>query len=543
VRVDGSRKRLGRPAVVVSAAMAALLAVVAAVSLPALTRPSPAAESATGPVAATSVSVMTAAELRAAIDEERGGGLQSRYVVADVSIDASRKPAPIARECDPVGQCEVIGTLAGFDDSAVVAVHHEERILPPAMDAASLTSPVALLITGRGPIEFLGHLNASPSGSTTWSVADALDATRTAPDGQVIGVDGWMEEAEEPSCGPAWEVTPPKPFDCIAIHSYITPSPRALASPFGENGWSIGAPADGISLQMGAYGELAPNPDWSDVNAVPRKAIYLLRMIAYDGPGCVGCRSWLGVGRLDAGPAHATGSPGPIVRSAAELEQLLSSDRPAWVGKLLWVDGVVTPGQPVVCAGPNACVLGMLEGTPEAVVATPFTISQMPAEAAFETQGVILVEVLSDGLEFVGDPGATQDGSAVYSVASLSDPLVTNHVPLLTVEVRGWLVRGPIYSCPTVVEAGAGTPFQNCPPPDRIAAAEPTANDGVEWTGPGPWVDVQPGAYDGFAPNPQVAGVGTLMEPRLGTYAVRLISVTVDGTTLVGWQLVGRVEP
>lgn len=497
----------------------------------------------TEPSPSAVATVMTATELREAVDTERAGGLAPRYVLADVSIDTSRKPDPIDRECDPYGQCEVIGTLSGFDEDAVVAVRHEDRVLPPATDSASLAAPVALLLTNHGPIEFLGHALAAPGGGMTWPVADALAAIQTAPDEQVVAVKGWMEEAEEPSCGPAWEVTPPKPFDCIAIHSYITPTAETLGHSSSPNSWEIDKPADGISLQMGAYSDFALNPEWNDINAVPREGVYLVRMVVYDGPGCEGCRSWLAVGRLDPGPTASSVPPGPIVRSPAELEQLLSADRSSWVGKLVLVDGSVGPGKSVACPGKAPCSIGTLQSTPENVVATPFTMSMLPADTDFVTHGIMTLRVLDSGLEFLGDPGFNVDGSFFYSVAQLSDPLVINHVPLLTVEVMGWLVSGPVFSCPTVVEAGDGTPFQNCPPPDWISAEELTANDGMEWTKAGDVVDVQPGAYPDYAANPEAAGTEPLMAPRQGIYTLRLISVTIDGSPKVGWQLVGRVDP
>jgi hypothetical protein len=537
-RSRGARAWLALPAVVAVACVAAFGAVEFGPRIWGSAAPD---APGTVPEPGTTVTVMTAAELRAAIEAERGGGLAPRYVVADVSIDASHKPAPVSRECDPIGPCEVIGTLAGFDTGDPVAVHREDGLLPPAADPASLAAPVALLVTGHGPIEFLGHVTAAPSGSMTWTVADASAATGTAPDEQVIGVGGWLEDVQS-SCGPVPEFQLPAPFVCDPRRSYLTPLPEEVATG-GGGYWTITPPRDGVPLQAGAYSRLAPDPEWPDFNSTPRWAVYLLRMVAYDGPGCTACRGWLAVGRLDAAAVQSSAPPGPIVRSPAELEQLLSVDRSDWVGRLVAVDGTIDPGVSPPCPALALCRLGELRGSVEDVWATPPTISMLPSEAAFQTQGVMTLRVLSDGLEYLGYPGFNVDGSFRYTVAQLADPQIINHAPLMTVDVTGWLVRGPIYSCPTVIDDGAGTPFQNCPPPDWVSGAEPTANDGVEWTKVGDYVLAQPGAYDEFAADRKTVNAGTLMEPRLGTYVLRLIAVTVDGARKVGWQMIGRIDP
>ena len=70
-----------------------------------------------GPAASPGpVAVLDAAQLRAEIAAQRAGGLAPQDVIADVPIDSVRRTPPLDRECVPLGQCMVIGTLAGFAD-------------------------------------------------------------------------------------------------------------------------------------------------------------------------------------------------------------------------------------------------------------------------------------------------------------------------------------------------------------------------------------------------------------------------------------------
>jgi hypothetical protein len=319
---QGRPHRANRRVLATTAAICAFVALAAAALVgPRLWSNPPVAASPSSPILATKVQVLTADELRAAIEAQRAGGLEPQDVVADVSIDTSRKSAPLSRACDPSGECQVIGTLQGFDDAdGTVAIKQELLVLPPATDAASVQSPVALRLTGAGPIEFLGHVRFAPSGSPTWSVAEVVADTATAADEQVVGVDGWLEGATRFSCGPAPEAGVPNPFRC-GIRDYITPDPRYLVTAEGDNSYFFGPPSDGIAVQGGAYGRYAPNPLYrSDSNAEPRRAIYLLRMVAFQGPGCTNCRGWLVVGRLDA-----SASASPIETGTVETPTPLSA--------------------------------------------------------------------------------------------------------------------------------------------------------------------------------------------------------------------------
>jgi hypothetical protein len=517
--------------------------------------PSPAATTgAQGPVRATGVKLLTAAELRAAIAAQRAGGLAPQDVVADVSIDPSRLIAPLSRECVPPGQCLVIGTLQGFDDpNGTVAVRQEDGVLPPATDPADLQAPVALRLSGQGPIEYLGHLRLTSGGSPAWSVAETLAATATAPNGQVVGVDGWLEGAGEPSCGPAPLPGPPvpEPFDC-QIRDYLTAQPQTLATGSGNaqgGSWSISAPSDGVPVQMGAYEAYAPNPGYSDINKEPRRAIYLLRMVVHDAVNCAGCRGWLVVGRQDAASMKSTSPTGPVVRSAAELALLLGKDRASWIGKAVLVDGKVLPGTAQNCPQTGNCNIGTLQETNETVFSSTYTASMLPQEAGFQTQGVLAVVVRQDGLEYLGYMDYNTDNSFAFQPSQLTDPLVLNQVPLGVVVVTGWLVDSGTVRCPAPITPlpPADTPFFNCPwawvTASDVQPVTVTAS-GLGVTPPTGAVQVQPNAYAEFAPGAATPADGIGHVPRAGTYLLRHVQDPRPGASPpTGWQVVARLDP
>jgi len=536
----------------------AVLAVVALIGLrlPFKSAPSPAASAGLeGPERATEVKVLTAVELGAAIAAQRAGGLAPQDVVADVAIDPARQTAPLSRECVPPGQCLVIGTLAGFDDPAgTVAVRQEDGILPPATNPKDLQAPVALRLSGQGPIEFLGHVRYTSGGSATWSVAATLAATASAPDGQVVGVDGWLEGATGFTCGPAPEPGPavPAPFDC-ATRDYLTPGPVTLVSGSGDSEgygtWEMNPPSDGVAVQRGAYDEYAPNPSISNMNEESRRAIYLVRMVVHDAVNCSGCRGWLVVGRLDAAPIESASPPGPVVRSAAELALLLGKDRAGWIGKAVLVDGKVLPGTDQNCPQTGDCTIGTLDGTNETVVASAYTASMLAGESG-ETEGALAVVVRQDGLEYLGAMGYNTDNSFVYQPSQLASPDLHFHVPLLTVVVNGWLVdSGPAIRCPqTVVPLLlADTPFTTCPRAWVTAGdVQPVTStaSGLAVTPPTGAVQVQPNAYEEFAPDPAAPADGIGHVPRAGTYLLRLVQDPRPGASpQTGWQVIARLAP
>jgi hypothetical protein len=109
----------------------------------------------------SSVHVLTADELRAAIAAQRAGGLAPQVVVAGVDIVTTQLPQVTLRECyDSTGSCTVIGSLAGLGD--VVTVRSQQYVVPPPTNPADLRGPVAIRLAGSGPIEYVGHVDVAP---------------------------------------------------------------------------------------------------------------------------------------------------------------------------------------------------------------------------------------------------------------------------------------------------------------------------------------------------------------------------------------------
>ena len=500
----------------------------------------------------TAIHALDASELRAAIEAQRAGGLAPLDVVTDAAIDGSRRTAPLSRECVPTGHCLVIGTLAGFGDpEGTVAIREQDQVLPPATDVADLWPPVALRLSGSGPIEFLGHVRLAGT-SATWTVADALAATATAPDGQVVAVDGWLVGSGIPfSCGPAPLPGPPvpAPFGCHTSE-FLTAEPVKPISG-GGGSYEMGAVPGSVSVQEGAYAQFAPGPASDGMNDVPRRATYLLRMVVYNAVNCPGCRGWLMVGRLDAAPTAVAATPGePVVRSADELAALLASNRSAWVGRAMVVDGQVLPGRASGCRASELCAIGTLVGTNERVEASAYTASMLYPDTDFPTNGVMALLVRGEGLEYFGYLGYNASNGFTLPVASLADPMEMNHRPLIVFVVTGWLVDSGTLPlrCPAQgVPPPPDTPFGNCESAwltaDAVQPVTATAS-GISVVPPPGGIRVQAGAYTGYAPNPATEPDGIAHVPRRGTYLVRLVADPRPGADpAMGWQVVARLDP
>ncbi len=505
-----------------------------------------------GPAASPGpVSVLDAGQLQAAIDAQRAGGLAPQDVIADVSIDGSRRTPPLDRECVPLGQCTVIGTLDGFaDPSGTVTVRAQAQAVPPLTDAAALQAPVALRLSGSGPIEFLGHVRLAATG-LAFGVPAALAATADAPPGEVMAVTGWLVGVEGFSCGPVPPPGPPvpAPFSCH-VPEFLTERATKPVSRTGLSGMGSGfemtAPAGSVQVQRGAYDEYAPSPSFDGVNDVPRLGTYLLRMVVDEASNCPGCRGWLAVGRLDANAALTSPAPSgyqPLVRSPDELEAALARDRSALVGQVVFVDGQITPGRASGCAGPGPCSIGILDGTPEQVVTTPYTVSQFVPGDDVPTHNVLALVVRADGLEYLGF------GAVPLPLAELADPLVTNGLPLQVHPVTAWLVdAGLTMRCPAPDPAiPPDTPFVVCGgawlTAGPVQPAHVTGNVG-SITPPAGGIRVQPAAYSEFAADPAREPDGIGDQPRQGTYFVRMVPDPRPGADpATGWQIVARLAP
>ena len=503
-----------------------------------------------GPAASPApLTVLDAGQLRAAIEAERAGGLAPRDVLADVAIEPGRRTPPLDRECVPLGQCTVTGTLAGFDaTSGTVTVRAQDQMLPPPTDLASLQPPVALRLSS-GPIEFLGHVTVGPA-DRAYDVPEALALTKTAANGEVIAATGWLVGVEGFSCGPVPQPGPivPAPFSC-QLSDFLTERASKPVSHTGLSGMGSGfqmhPPPDAVEVQIGAYGQFAPQPSFDGVNDVPRFGTYLLRMVAIDQSNCRHCRGWLAVGRLDPQAVVTSPVPSgyqPLVRSSDELAVALARDRSALVGQVVFVDGQIVPGTASGCTDPGPCSLGMLEGTTEQVVATPFVVSQFVAGVEAQGRNVLALLVRPNRLEYLGVSGTP------LALSELGDPLVTNGLPLQMHPVEAWLVGEGAVPCASFVKAPpAGTPFDRCGGSWLTASAQQPVQrngDGLSIVVPAGAIRVQPGAYDEFAPSPAPEPDGVGYRPREGTYLVRMVTWTpAGGRAEIGWQVIARLAP
>ncbi len=491
------------------------------------------------------IAVLDARQLQAEIEQERSGDLEPRDVIADVAIDPDHRTPPLERECVPLGQCTVIGTLAGFDSTlGTVTVRAEDQRIPPPTDAAALEAPVALHLSASGPIEFLGHVTVGPA-RRALDVPAALALGKTAANGEVIAATGWLVGVEGFSCGPAPMPGPivPAPFSC-QLPEFMTATPARPVTG-GGNSFEMSAPSGAVQLQMGAYQECAPQPSFDGVNDVPRLGTYLLRMVAIDQSHCEHCRGWLAIGRLDAAAVPASPAPSgdqPLVRSTDELALALAQDRPAIIGQIVFVDGRIVPGTASGCTGSGSCSLGVLEGTSEQVVATPFVVSQFVPGDDAQVRGVLALLVRSTGLEYLGV------GGTPLPLSELADPLVTNGLPVQVHPVDAWLVGEGAVPCASFTNAPpADTPFDTCGGSWlTISAQQPVRRSGGGFSivvPPGA-IRVQPGAYHESAPSPAPEPDGIGFVPREGTYLVRLVTWTPPGGTAeTGWQVVARLAP
>jgi hypothetical protein len=253
---------------------------------------------------ATALTVLDGRALQRAIEDLRSGRPAPADVVTSVGVDLSRRTAPLERECVPVGDCRVVGTLDGLEPGiGTVTVRAEEYVVPPPTDPADLAGPLALRLSATGPIELLGRLPPQPR---ILSVPELAPLTASAPAGQVVAVDGWLETIEGGfSCGPSPNEPPPipEPFRCH-VTPFLSADPVKPVTPEGSNGRSAARPPGAVPVQEGAYERFASNPASDGTNAEPRHGVYLVRKVVDEAPNCPDCRGWLVVGRFDP-PATA----------------------------------------------------------------------------------------------------------------------------------------------------------------------------------------------------------------------------------------------
>ena len=281
--------------------LAAILAGCGSPSSPSPT--SPASPTSTAPSPATDVRVLDVAELRAAIAAQRAGGLAPQHVIADVAIDAARRTAPLSRECDPVGHCQVIGTLAGFEDpDRTIAIRQEDLILPPPITPADLRPPVALRLSGQGPIEYLGYMGYAEDNTFVRPIETLLDLSQMPRGPLTVIASGWLVDGGPviPCPSQVPDVPPDTPFEICGDAWLSRDEFQPVASGSG-GGWTVAAPPVAIKVQPRAYWVFAPNPAFAadGVAHRPRFGTFLIRLVSNPPLATLPERGWQIVARLE----------------------------------------------------------------------------------------------------------------------------------------------------------------------------------------------------------------------------------------------------
>jgi hypothetical protein len=492
--------------------------------------------------------VFTPAELQGALTAARSQWL-GRVVLVDGAIDQSRIPT-----CPAGSESCVIGQLADANEPVVASTYTGELLRARGQDINAMSRKA--FVVRADAIEYLGSLGNAASQDYQVS-PDALAALRsTADPGQLFQVDAYL----------GWS----GPVPCPSVPG----SPPPEDTPFGSGcpwAWLAAtgqrdAPVGSTAVQSFAYAEYAS----SNANSTtPVHGTYLVRLVLDSRDTTNHTRGWQVIGRLDdPGPTPvATPDPSPSatpsadakVYTTAEFESALALSRQSLEGNAVLVSGTVTRTPvgdscdvvvPTLDAATGPCAFGQLDGTREAVWATPYTLamSANPGSADAPVTGTLALRVLPAGVEYLGMAGlGTNRAFDQATVAELSKPWGADSV-LHAVVVKGWLVAAPVHPCP--IQPGEtppqDTPFITCPGAWLTPTEEQPSTLGpseMNVTPPTDGVMVQYGAYQEFAPDPST--VDGLPQPREGTYLVRLVldTRTQGPTAPTGWQVIGRVAP
>ncbi len=487
------------------------------------------------PAPPTSVRVLTAVQLYAEITATRAGTIAAHDVVANVA--AIQMEGGVEACAEPAGTCTQVAVLDGFGPAGVITVRTEDAVLPPPLAADDLKAPLALRLVPGGAIELLGHVDLA-GGSGAVDLERLRSQTAATPAGRVVAVLAWLQGSELATLCPA-SAGAVEPFICPGTGSFLTPNGSSIAT----------------SLHVGeadGYRRFAPSPLVDGAVGVPRLGMYLVRMVAVDTAGCPACRGWLLVGRLDAtARVAASGSPlptgGPQVYTTADLETVLSADRAAWVGRAVIVSGGVSAAPvgdscdvivPTLSLAPRLCAFGRLDGTIEDLWASPYTITLASLGSGPPFTGTFALRVLPAGLEYLGPMGTGGTGDVTATLDDLTTLAAGPPQGPVVLVVSAWLgTSGPL-PCPSAPGSAPppDTPFGTGCPTSWLAPS----NEGADFSVPTGSVPVQYGAYHDFAPG----ATADSRDPKFGTYVVRLVTDTRQGTDgPLGWQVVGRFSP
>jgi hypothetical protein len=250
-------------------------------------------------------------------------------------------------------------------------------------------------------------------------------------------------------------------------------------------------------------------------------------------------------------PASPAANPSPDVRilTTRELADLIASRGADLAGLTIAVRGEIVDPLPG-CRGGAYCPPAALAGT--AIAVRPVgDIGPGPWDGSGSKSGFFALRLTSGAggaagpiaAEYLGDIRPAKDGLA-WSVADLVAGKAREETGF--VAVRGWLVRTPLHSCPSIQRPAFGCPSDDFITPDRF---QPLHADGSS-SGPSDGLYLPSGTYGEWAPEPTSFGLG--VEPREATYLMAWTAVAPwcapNADCYVGpesfhWLIRGRLDP
>jgi hypothetical protein len=503
------------------------------------------------PDAVAGLHILSADELRAAIDAAAADGLD-HVVLAQANIDRAALANYSLGICRPQDPCPV-GELSGIEGprTLVLAGPEVRAGLSHTPPPDPITGILALAIHGRSSVELLGVVDPEPSGSLLRlaTIPEVYSGTE-APLGHVIAVDGWLG-ATRVICPTTTPGLPgDSPFEECAT-DWLVSFEMASGGP---------PPSNAIRVQPDAFSEFAPLPGRDAPTAVTLRGTYLLRLVADPRTTCSGnCRGWRMVGRLPDSPSTAP-EPSPSLgasptasRAASpsgfrsllyvELQQLLSEARADGQERVVMafmeIDRRSSQFQDRAdCGKAGGCLVGTMpdaDGKNVPIYAASDERDSWGNNTA-PVGGTFVVRVSSQSMDLLGFAQPTASGELVWPARASG----LKNVPQ-DVLVDGWLT-GTAFPCPTGPLDNGDSPFFYCD--DGWITETPVSSDPNAQVDDGTFlaldgIPVQPSAYDAFAPDP--VG-GAITQPRHGTYLIRHVTTTYGGCNPCdAWRVLARM--
>lgn len=380
-------------------------------------------------------------------------------------------------------------------------------------------------------------------------------------------VHGWISGlGVVPSCPsiPPPASTAPPQYSCGGIGALMSDDARQPVT-VTSGGFSVDGGAGSVLVQNGAYQEFAPAPESSGLQTRPEEATFLVQetyvstcpvggYCGLDGSNF----HWEVVARVDplqVVVAFPSPSPTPSVSAqpirplTVEQVNALSATAPSYPTWLhVVITGTIGYQMPISsCSGSvSACKRSVvLLGSQPTLEVYPIASVRLPSHLPFRGTFAALLGA-GQPLNFVG----------VVTTAVGGSPIMPSQLPARTTSAAPdslWLVQGWIAGleaalpCPLAPGSPQTGPQYGCGSTASLSDthSQPVAN--LQLTIPADGVQVQNGAYDDFAPDPQSSGYKS--QPEQATFLVKLASVPcppgIFCTVESGhqWQIVARIDP